>query len=101
MLVRKKQKSGSDVVHVEGEAEDADEETAGADVVDLLKILKQRISERTRLTSAAAEQATASADAALEDLPKEELYQRAQVLDIAGRSKMGKKKLAEAIRKAA
>jgi DNA end-binding protein Ku len=42
----------------------------------------------------------ASAQARLGKLSKSDLYQRAQNLDLPGRSKMGKKALVEAIRRA-
>lgn len=128
-IAEAKEKKGEDVVHPKGAA-DEDAEDAGADVVDLVKLLRQRLSASANVTTVdqAAGQATkgdrrpphragsgktaskrkpdtegsSNADVDdLESLSKEALYDRAQKLDVPGRSKMSRQALISAIRKAA
>jgi DNA end-binding protein Ku len=122
-LVEAKEKKGEDVVDTSGaDDEEAEEEGGGAEVIDLVKLLKQRLSANATVATAdqsrheegkppgrkAAKRAKASdaSDARkpsgddLDALSKEALYERAQALDIPGRSKLGKRALVKAIRKA-
>jgi DNA end-binding protein Ku len=120
-LVEAKEKKGEDVVDTSGaDDEETGEEGGGAEVIDLVKLLKQRLSANATVTTAdesrherkrsgrkAAKRAKMSdAPAArkasvddLDALSKEALYERAQALDIPGRSKMSKGALAKALRK--
>jgi DNA end-binding protein Ku len=130
-IVEKKQKAG-EVVDISTRAEAEDEEDSG-NVVDLVAILRQRLSAKASITTADAAAGEAGSTSAggerrasrksakgksgkrgkaavvksgasagdLRKLSKAELYERAQKLDIPGRTKMGKTQLAEAIRKAA
>ena len=106
--VRKKLSSGKDVVRAPEEvAEEAQEEST---VIDLMQVLKERLQGTGR--QGGGRKAGGSREAAgkarerrrgkapaepLDELSREELYERAQALDIAGRSKMSKKQLAAAL----
>ncbi|MBA3564028.1 MAG: Ku protein [Gammaproteobacteria bacterium] len=95
-LVARKLKSGEDVVEV---AEDVEDElSGGAEVIDIMEILKQRLEGQGRSVRASASSGGKASD--LENRSKEDLYARAQKLDIPGRSSMTKKELVRAIRKA-
>lgn len=99
-LVEKKEKKREDVVDITSKVEE-DEADAGGNVIDLVQLLRKRLAANATVTTAdaAAGASTASGDA-LRKLSKADLYERAQALDIAGRSKMGKQALVTAIRKA-
>jgi DNA end-binding protein Ku len=121
-LVEAKEKKGEDVVDTSGaDDEEAEEEGGGAEVIDLVKLLKQRLSANATVATAdeshhegrppggkaaKREKASNAPDARkpsgddLDALSKEALYERAQALDIPGRSKLGKRALVKAIRKA-
>jgi DNA end-binding protein Ku len=100
-LVAAKQKKGKDVIETSASADDDDAESGGAEVMDLMRILKKRLSPQAEVTSAEGTSGKrAQPSGELGDLSKEALYQRAQVLEIPGRSKMGKGALIKAIRKA-
>jgi DNA end-binding protein Ku len=112
-LVRKKMKSGSDVVKIEEERED------GGRVIDLVEMLQRSLQGgagadrdggngggRARSTSSrrgsngrsnGSRRANGSRRRGLDELPKSELYERAKKLDIPGRSTMSKDELAEAV----
>ena len=92
-LVEQKAKKDKDVVAAPGAAPEEEEE-AGGEVIDLMQLLKERVG---RASKAPARRA-ASSD--LNDLSKQALLDRAKDLRIAGRSKMGKRELIDAIRKA-
>ncbi|MGH8496432.1 MAG: Ku protein [Gammaproteobacteria bacterium] len=94
-LVAKKLKAGEDVVEMPEETEE--EPSGGAEIIDIMEILKQRLAGEGR-TEPRAKGGNGKAER-LEDRSKEELYARAQELDIPGRSAMTKKQLAQAIRK--
>ena len=136
-IAQEKEKRGKDVVALPASAEDTESE--GAEIVDLMQILRRSLSQKAVVTTAeaaggagersagtqggrrpakrstgnrgagksaatgqsgsVAEKARAKDD--LEDLPREQLYQRAQDLGIAGRSKMDRKALLKALRAAA
>jgi DNA end-binding protein Ku len=103
-LAQAKEKRGEDVVSVSG-LEDEDE-TSGAEVVDLVKILRERLAAATPSTRTAAARAPppsatkakAREEQSLEELSREELYERAKALDIPARSKMSKAALVAALR---
>ena len=132
-MAEAKERKGEDVVHPKGATDAEGEDAGGADVVDLVKLLRQRLSANAQVTTAdvggapsvgsrrpprragtsrvekpgantrrapASRKAAAASDD-LEDLSKEALYERAQKLDVPGRSKMGRQALINAIRKAA
>lgn len=99
-IIEEKRKKGEDVVGAPEVPADEEEE---ADVIDLMEVLKRsmkaagagggaRRSERARKASAGED---------LEELTKQELYERAKELDIPGRSAMSKEELARAVRKGA
>jgi len=124
-IAQAKEKKHQDVIHITSAAEDENaEEGAGADVVDLVKLLRQRLSsgatvqtadqtgtahahagaKSTRKPPKRATPASSAAKAAGSDLSalsKEDLYERAQALEIPGRSKMDRDELIAAIKKAA
>jgi DNA end-binding protein Ku len=102
-LAEAKEKRGEDLVPASG-LED-EEESAGAEVVDLVKILRERLAAAPpsaragpRAREPAAGKARTSGDEGLEDLSKDELYERAKALDIPERSKMSKARLIDALR---
>jgi len=92
-LIADKQRRGEDLIGTADDeaATDADED-GGAEIIDLMAILKQGLEDdgdgRDRV----------SAGDDLETQPKSRLYERAQALDISGRSRMTKAELAAAIR---
>jgi DNA end-binding protein Ku len=92
-LVEAKREKGEGVVERAPEVEARDE--PGEDV-DLMQVLKQSLAEED---DEAGGDSTGTA-AGLEALSKAELYERAQALDIAGRSSMTKDGLVAAIRRA-
>jgi DNA end-binding protein Ku len=92
-LVEAKREKGEGVVERAPEVEARDE--PGEDV-DLMQVLKQSLAEED---DEAGGDSTSTA-AGLEALSKAELYERAQALDIAGRSSMTKDGLVAAIRRA-
>lgn len=81
-LVEEKRQAGEDVVEMPREPE----LSRGAEIVDLMEVLKRRLRSRE-----------ASAREALEELTKEELYERAQELDLPGRGDMSKEELVDAL----
>jgi DNA end-binding protein Ku len=113
-LVRSKEKSGRDVVS--GAAGAATPPSEG--VIDLMEVLKRSLQGKAPTKPAGAKKRTAgraakksasrksgakggaSADD-LAALSKDELYERAQKLDIEGRSSMTKKQLIDALRRSA
>ncbi len=104
-LAESKQKKGKDVVDLRG-LESEDLETGGAEVVDLMRALRERLAGRKLPRSAARETAPkashgAAADTKVADLSKNVLYERAQTLHVPGRSRMSKAELARAVQKAA
>jgi DNA end-binding protein Ku len=127
-LAEKKEKRGQDVIR-QADLSDEDEEPGGAEVIDLMQVLRKSLSGKARVASveAAAAQGGGRHRAAaktpgagqrkparrtkaedrqkappdLRKASKEALYQRATELGIAGRSKMDKDALLEAIGKAA
>lgn len=99
-LVAKKEKKHEDVVDITSKAE-SDEEGAEDNVIDLVQLLRKRLSATATVTTAeAAGAASGSSGDELRKLSKADLYERAQGLDIPGRSKMGRQALVTAIRKA-
>jgi DNA end-binding protein Ku len=129
-----KEARGEDLVDLP-RAED-EEESEGAEIVDLMQILRRSLSKKAVVTTAesdvrpesnvrpappsdiasarrraagiggakarGAKSGKAASDRdALQDLSREELYKRAQELDIAGRSKMDRASLLKALRAAA
>jgi DNA end-binding protein Ku len=100
-LVEAKEKKGRDVIEM-GASEDEDTEEGAAEVIDLMRILKKRLSPQATLETANDAGGTGGAsDDDLDELSKQALYDRAQALDIEGRSRMGKQELIKAIRAAA
>ena len=111
-LIRRKLASGRDVLYAPEEGDTEDEEEEGADVIDLMRILKQRLEQpdappaqadrpaydrrRTRRTVLDTRR---SSDSELRRRSKSELYAAAQALDIEGRSHMSKDELIDAIRR--
>ena len=91
-LVERKKKEGSAVVRAPAGVEEEDE---GAEVIDLMEVLKRS------LQGGGSGRTSASSDDDLEDLTKAELYERAQRLDVPGRSGMNKNQLIRALRKSA
>lgn len=95
-LIERKLEASEDVVRAPEGAEAEPE----ADVIDLMEVLRQR------MRAAAADGVENSAhrgdrEAELRGRTKQELYQRAQELDIPGRSRMNKEELIGAIRRSA
>lgn len=125
-LAEEKQKRGEDVIKMRG-LEDEDAEAQGAEIIDLMEVLRKSLSNKAVVTTASntpsAGQAARPARSAghdrggkrasagrraksktdgddLAQTSKSELLKKAADLDIAGRSKMDKRELASAIRRA-
>jgi DNA end-binding protein Ku len=104
-LARLKREAGKDVVEIE-EAPPEDEE-AGADVIDIMAVLRERMGAargpaRAQPTRAADRKPASQArdDDALAGKSKKELYEQAQKLKLPGRSSMSREQLLAALRKA-
>jgi DNA end-binding protein Ku len=97
-LAEEKAKKGKDVVEPAGAPEE--EEEGGGQVIDLMKVLKERIGRARPAPAQRASRSNAQGGSDLERLSKADLYKRASRLRIAGRSKMEKAELIEAVRKA-
>lgn len=104
-VVTRKEKRSKDVVHIAAAGPGDEADPASAEVVDLVNILRQRLSKSAQVATADASAASASdrddSDAELAKLSKEALDKKAQRLGISGRSKMDKAQLIKAIRRAA
>lgn len=101
--VRKKLSSGKDVVKA---PEEVSEELAEeSNVVDLMKVLKERLKGRKEQQAADGHGKAASRrqsggkkdEGELRNLSKDKLYERAQELGVPGRSRMSKKELIETL----
>ena len=93
-LAQKKEKKREDIVDIAA-AEEEEEAEGGGEVIDLMKLLKDRVG-KVRTEGSRGK----SGPESLEKLSKEELYERAQALKIPGRSRMDKDELVAALRKA-
>jgi DNA end-binding protein Ku len=108
-LAEAKAKKRKDVIDQAGPAAE-DEEATGSNVIDLMQVLRQRLAAKVQVKKATAaphlsRKAAAAGNlrgkqADLTHLSREDLYQRAQDLGVAGRSKMSKKALLEAVQRA-
>ncbi|MGE0789023.1 MAG: Ku protein [Sandaracinaceae bacterium] len=95
-LAEKKRKAKEDVVEVPELVEESDE-AAAEETTDLVALLKRRLKGAT---SGERRSEAPPASTELEGATKADLYERAQALDVEGRSQMNKAQLIEAIRKA-
>lgn len=100
-LVRRKLEQGKDVI-AEPEAPPPEEE---GNIVDLMEVLKARLAGREMGDEESKKKGSAGtgrrgAREKLESLTREALYARAKDRDIAGRSRMTRDELVEALRKA-
>ena len=122
-LARAKQKKGRDVIKGSG-LEEQEPAEGGAQIIDLMEVLKKSLSKNAVVTNARestagaqedpssprrprratttrrTERASANAGDDLDHASKNALYKLASDLDISGRSKMDKSELLEAIRRA-
>jgi len=87
-LVRGKVDAGDVVASEVEQAGGGDEDTSDGDVIDLLEVIRRSLAEQVPDEEARP----------LSDLTRDELYERAQELDIPGRSSMRKAELVEAVR---
>jgi DNA end-binding protein Ku len=92
-LVERKRKAGEDVVAAPAPVE-PDEEDGGGQIVDLMKILKERLQ---RAEEEAAAPARRDRGESLAELSKAALYERAQQEDVPGRSRMSRDELLAAL----
>jgi DNA end-binding protein Ku len=104
-LAELKRAAAQDIVEIE-EAPPEDEE-AGADIIDIMAVLKERMGGARQPARAEparaptrAPPARASGRGAIEDKSKKELYEQAKRLDLPGRSSMSRDELIAALRKA-
>jgi DNA end-binding protein Ku len=114
-LAERKHKAGRDVVEIEEAPADATDE--GAEIIDIMSVLRQRLAGGPAPTPAAdksagkapARQHSAQragparagaprADEGLASRSKQELYERAKQLDLPNRSRMSKDELIAALR---
>lgn len=104
-LAEKKRERGEDVVEapVAAQSEEGDED-GGADVIDLMAVLKQRLAKASSNGRSANGKRSRGDDTVngsdLEGETKQELYERAKKLDIPGRSRMTREELIESLRQA-
>jgi DNA end-binding protein Ku len=96
-LVEAKLEKGEDVVERASEGGTSDGGDGPGEDIDLMQVLKQSLAEDEDDVAGGGRTDTA---AGLEALSKAELYERAQALDIPGRSKMTKDELVAAIERA-
>jgi DNA end-binding protein Ku len=97
-LVRRRVESAEGVV----KEKISGEEPKGAEIIDLMEVLKQGLEESKKTGPLKDKKKTAARikeTARLYRKSKTELYEKAQELDIPGRSKMSKEELARAIEK--
>ena len=98
-LAQAKLEKNQDVVeHIQGADEDTEAGTS-AKVIDLMEILRRNLS-RSAQVSAPGSKANGGERADLTHSSRNELYRIASDLDIPGRSKMNRKQLVSAIRRA-
>ena len=100
-LAELKRDAGKDVVEIE-EAPAEDEES-GADIIDIMSVLRERMGggrAPARAEPARAPPASARSDDPLAGKSKKELYEQAKKLDLPGRSAMSREELIAALRKA-
>jgi DNA end-binding protein Ku len=96
-LARKKARARKDVVELEPEPEQEDESVG---VIDLMERLQRSLSGESGPTRSRAGPGISGASDDLVKSSKAELYERAQELEIPGRSGMSREELIEAIRAA-
>lgn len=94
--IEAKLKSGADVLKAPEEPSPGEAES---NVIDLMQVLKERLQGRKPQAAHAPHQTRPAKGKrpALKMLTKQELYDQAQALDIAGRSKMSREQLIKAI----
>jgi DNA end-binding protein Ku len=100
-LAELKRDAGKDVVEIE-EAPAEDEE-GGADIIDIMSVLRERMGggrAPARAEPARAPSASTRGDDPLAGKSKKELYEQAKELDLPGRSSMSREELIAALRKA-
>lgn len=111
-VVERKREAGEDVVEAPAGAEEGeDEDGEGADVIDLMEVIKRNLrggaggggtaprkSKPARRAPRAAASSRRQGEKDLEALSKSELYERAQRADVPGRSGMSKGELIRALR---
>jgi DNA end-binding protein Ku len=102
-LIEKKKAAGEGVIHPEITPEDEDEEQDGGKVIDIMEVLKRSL-KRTGASEAKSKKDDSSPEPMsareLQRKSKKELYEKAQELDIPGRSAMDREDLIKAIRQA-
>lgn len=98
-LAKRKRKKGKDVVRPQEVAED---EAGGADVIDLMEVLKRSLAGEGggRAAPKRAGRKGGPSREELRELSKSALYERAKELDVPGRSSMSKAELVEALSRA-
>jgi DNA end-binding protein Ku len=100
-LAQLKREAEQDVVEIE-EAPPEDED-GGAEVIDIMSVLRERMGAArgpARAQPARAPAARVQGDDALAGKSKKELYEQAKKLDLPGRSSMSREELLAALRKA-
>jgi DNA end-binding protein Ku len=98
-LVERKRKRSKNVVIQQGEP--ALDDGSDGESVDLLESIRRQLSQTngSSADNGASAKRKTSANGQLRDMSKQDLYEQAQQLDIAGRSKMSKLQLIKAIEK--
>jgi DNA end-binding protein Ku len=104
-LARRKLHAHKDVVSLPDAAEDEEPEEGGAEIIDLVQLLRNSLGGQVKAPAAQARAPAAHAHAAarrvdagdLEDKTREELYALATELGVSGRSKMDKGALLKAV----
>lgn len=103
-LARRKLRAKQDVVVLPKAAEADDPDEGGAEIIDLVQLLRSSLGGQVKATpqreAAKAAAEAAGEDTDLESMTREELYGLATELGISGRSKMDKRALERAVRSA-
>jgi DNA end-binding protein Ku len=104
-VIERKRKAGEDVVTTApADEETEDGEAGGAEVIDLMEVIKRSLEGEGRKPPRRAGGAARRREPAgerLEELSKSELYERAKAADLPGRSSMTKPELVRALRRSA
>jgi DNA end-binding protein Ku len=98
-LALRKREEGRDLVAAP-DSEDAEEDAddGGDDVIDLMEVIRRSLADDSADPDVSAEPDEAADAPATAEMTRDELYERARELDVAGRSSMKKAELLEAIR---
>lgn len=99
-LAQRKRKQHKDVISLSAQAEDEQAQEGGAQIVDLVQLLRRSLGATGAAAEARGAKAAASKEPVSDDLSgktRDALYKMASDLGISGRSKMSKEQLIDAV----